>query len=104
MFLDIPLHTVVLTLQKHHQGLVDKRLIRANAKLISHDYAIGDRVFKKNYIGLSNKLTATYAGPYNVTRVHTNGTVTPQLGPHTYEGLNIRHIKSKHQPLAQAQP
>lgn len=104
MFLDIPLRADMITLQQHRQGLVDKRLIRANAKRISHDYVIGDQVHKKNYLGLLDKLTPTCSGPYPITRVHTNGTVTIQLSPHVFVRLNIRRIKPKFGPLAQAQP
>ena len=104
MFLDIPLRADVLTLQEHRQGLVDKRLLRANARRVSHDYAVGDLVFKRNYLGFSDKLTATYSGPYAVSGVHTNGTVTIQLSPNVSERINIWHVKPKFNAPAQAQP
>ena len=95
MFLDIPLIADILTLQEHRQALVDKRLLRANAGRIKHDYAVGDLVWKRNYIGLSDKLKHTVVGPFSITRVHTNGTVTIQLSASVQERINIRRICPK---------
>ena len=58
---------------------MDNLLLHANAGRIKHDYAVGDLVWKKNYIGLSDKLKHTVVGPCPITRVHTNRTVTIQL-------------------------
>ena len=95
MFLDIPLIADILAIQNNRQLLVDKRLLRANAKRIKHDYAVGDQVWKCNYLGLSDKLKPTVSGPYSVQRVHTNGTVTIGLSPHVSERINIRRIRPK---------
>ncbi len=102
MFLDIPLIADIITLQKNRQALVDKRLLRVNAGRIKHDYAVGDQVWKRNYIGLSDKLKHTVVGPYPITRVHCNGTVTIRLSPHVQERINIRRIRPKF-PLAPIQ-
>ncbi|CAB9513815.1 Retrotransposon protein [Seminavis robusta] len=53
----------ILTMQRHRQSLVDKRLLRANAKHISYDYAVDDLVYKRAYLGLSDKLKPTASGP-----------------------------------------
>ena len=95
MFLDIPLIADILAIQNNRQLLVDKRLLRANAKRIKHDYAVGDLIWKRNYIGLSDKLKPTVSGPYSIERVHTNGTVTIRLSPHVQERINIRRIRPK---------
>ncbi|CAB9499057.1 Inherit from COG: Retrotransposon protein [Seminavis robusta] len=47
----------ILAVQRHRQSLVDKRLLRANAKRISYDYAVDDLVYKRAYLGLSDKLS-----------------------------------------------
>ncbi|CAB9529899.1 unknown protein [Seminavis robusta] len=96
MFLDIPIYADILAVQRHRQSLVDKRLLRANAKRISYDYAVDDLVYKRAYLGLSDKLKPTASGPYRVSRVHTNGNVTIQLSPHQFERLNIRRVFPKH--------
>jgi hypothetical protein len=95
MFLDIPLIADILAIQNNRQLLVDKRLLRANTKRIKHDYAVGDLVWKQNYIGLLDKLKPTVSGPYPIERVHTNGTVTIRLSPHVQERINIRRICPK---------
>ncbi|CAB9497609.1 Pol polyprotein [Seminavis robusta] len=76
MFLDIPIYADILAMQRHRQSLVDKRLLRANAKRISYDYAVDDLVYKRAYLGLSDKLKPTASGPYRVSRVHTNGNIS----------------------------
>ena len=40
-----------------------------------------------------DKLDARNLGPYTVEQVHTNGTVTIRLNPHTTERLSIRRLK-----------
>ena len=95
MFLDIPLYADILAIRNNRQLLVDKRLLRANAKRLRHDYAVGDLVWKKNVLGFSDKLTPTVTGPYPIERVHTNGTVTIKLSPRISERLNIRRIRPK---------
>ena len=95
MFLDIPLVADILMIQNKRQLLVDNQLLTANAKRINHDYAVNDLIWKKNYIGLSDKLLPTARGPYPITRVHTNGTVTIRLTPTLTERINIRRIKPK---------
>ena len=95
MFLDIPLVTDIIAIQKNWQLLVDRQLLHENAKRIHHDYAVDDLVWKMNHIGLSDKLKPTVEGPFRISRVHTNGTVTIQLSPNVTERINIRRIRPK---------
>jgi hypothetical protein len=95
MFLDIPLIADILAICNNRQLLVDKRLIRENAKRIRHDYDVGHLVWKRNYLGFSDKLMPTVSGPYPIDRVHTNGTVTIRLSLNQTERINIRHICPK---------
>ena len=99
MFLDIPLIADIIAIQRNRQLQVDKRLQRENAKRIRHEYKTGDQVWKKQYIGLSDKLLDTVTGPYTITTVHTNGTVTIQLNAMTTERINIRRILPRRQRL-----
>ena len=64
MFLDIPLIADIITIQKNCQPLIDKCLLKANAKRINHDYAVDNLVYKKNYLGFSDNFKPTYKGPY----------------------------------------
>ncbi|NND94264.1 MAG: DDE-type integrase/transposase/recombinase, partial [Flavobacteriales bacterium] len=95
MYMDIPLIADILAIQRNRQNLIDKRLLRANAKRVKYEYTVDDMVYKKNYIGLSDKLKKTATGPHKITRVHTNGTVTIQLSPNVFERINIRRIFPK---------
>ncbi|CAB9531086.1 Inherit from COG: Retrotransposon protein [Seminavis robusta] len=76
MFLDIPIYADIMA--------------------VSYDYAVDNLVYKRAYLGLSDKLKPTASGPYRVSRVHTNGNVTIQLSPHQFEHLNIRRVFPKH--------
>ena len=73
------------------QTQVDRDNLRENAKRISYDYAVGDRVFVKNK-GVQRKLDPIKHGPYTITEVHTNGTVRIQRQNFT-ERINIRRLE-----------
>jgi len=55
-----------------------------------YDYAVGDEVLVKE--DKPNKLSPRLHGPYRITRVHINGTLTIQLRLHVTDRLNIRRI------------
>jgi hypothetical protein len=76
-------------IQQRKQDMINKNNERENSKRIEHDYAVGDMILKK----LSNtyKLERSKTGPYEIIRVHTNGTVTIKDGA-TTERLNICQI------------
>ena len=95
MFLDIPLIADALAIRNNRQLLVDKRLLRENAKRLRHDCATGDLVWKRNCIGFSDKLKATQHGPCEIVRAHTNGTATVRLSPLMTERINIRRVRPK---------
>ena len=94
--MDIPLVADILALQEKRQELIDKRLLKANAARISHDFSVNEEVLKKNHLGLSDKLKPAFSGPYWIAQVHTNGTVTIRLTPHETERINIRRIEPHH--------
>ena len=93
MFLDIPLIANILAIRNNRQLLVEKRLLCDNAKRIKHDYPIDNKVWKKQHLEFSDKLNPTMQGPYKITRVHTNRTVTLQLSPNVTKRINIRRIR-----------
>jgi hypothetical protein len=94
MILDIPLQADLYALQEHRQLLVNKNLINANRKRISHDYEVGEKVLKLTHsTELKNKLDARATGPYRIERIHKNCTVTLCTGTYHTERINIRRIK-----------
>ena len=93
MFLNLPLISDLEVLRQHREAAMNENLIIANSKRIIHDYAIGEKVLVKNPKGDKYKLQAKAEGPFKITRVHTNGTVTIQRTPSVTERINIRRIK-----------
>jgi hypothetical protein len=78
-------------LQKRRQELIDTRLIQANTKRFSYDYAVGDEVLRLTY--RPDKLEPRAIGPYTITKGHTNGTLSIELSPGVVERINIRRVK-----------
>ena len=98
MILDIPFVADWMLIQERRQQLVDSKLLAANRKRFNHDYRVGDLVLKLAY--KPDKLQSRAdGGPYRVDSVHTNGTVTIRLSPHTTERISIRRIKPYKAPL-----
>jgi transposase InsO family protein len=91
MILNIPLVADLQQVQRRRQQLIDHRLIKANAKRFSYDYKIGDEVLKLVYN--PDKLEPRAVGPYPITRVHTNGTLSIQISAGVIERINIRRVK-----------
>ena len=93
MLMNILLVLDIILLQNKQQELIDKRLLKANASQISHDFNIDKEVLKKRHVGLSDKLQPSFEGPYRITRVHTNSTVKIHTSPNTTERIYICRIK-----------
>ena len=76
MFMDIPFIADLLLLQDKRQTLINYNLHQENNRHRNHDYQIGDQVLE--ILPQPNKLGMLMKGPFTITRVHTNGTVTIQ--------------------------
>ena len=90
MSLDIPLLANILTIQAHHQTLVDQHLLQSNTSCVSHDYVVGEQVLKKNVLSLLDKLQPSFVGPFLITQVNMNGTCTIHLSHNVLERINIQ--------------
>jgi hypothetical protein len=64
---------------------------RENASRISHDYKVGDKALLKKPGKHLRKIEAPRTGPYTVTALYTNGTLSIQKG-HINERVNIRRL------------
>lgn len=93
MLLDIPLIADMQTLIQARQAKIDNRLLQANKKRKPHDFRVGQRVYLERPRKPGDKLRPLFTGPHDITRVHTNGTVTLRRGPNLMERVNIRRIK-----------
>jgi hypothetical protein len=72
-------HIAIWQLIKNRkQKLIDKNNKRENAKRVDYDYMVGEQVLI--YTPDPNKIEQPQEGPYPITQVHTNGTVTLQKG------------------------
>ena len=73
------------------QNLVDKANLRKNRNRVDYDYQINDEVYIKRE-GIFRKLDNPKLGPFQITDIHTNGTVRIQRGP-VNERINIRRLE-----------
>ena len=90
MILNIPFLADLALIRNRRQVLIDEQLRRANLKRHSFDYQPGQQVFLR--IKNPTKLGPRSTGPYAVTQVHTNGTITIQRRQHVTERINIRRV------------
>ena len=96
MFLDIPLIADCKMIQQHMQTLVNERLRQMNQSCRIFYYIEGQSVLKKKH--KPDKLGELTEGPYQITRVHTNGTVSIELRPNVTERINIRRVIPYREP------
>ena len=73
------------------QCQVDIDNVRENAKRVTHEYAIGNRVYVE-MTGIYRRLDYKTQGQYIITDVFTNSTVQVQQGQ-LYERMHIRRLK-----------
>ena len=73
------------------QNLVDKANLRENRNRVDYDYQVNDEVYIKRE-GIFRKLDNSKLGPFQITDIHTNGTVRIQRGP-VNERINIRRLE-----------
>jgi hypothetical protein len=63
-----------------------------NAKRISHDYQPNEEVLILNETDRISKLAPRASGPYQIIRVHTNGTLTIRRN-NNLQRINIRRVR-----------
>ena len=88
MLFDIPYIADWTAIGNRRQASVDQMNTRENSRRVDFDYAVGQKVLLKKD-GILRKAEDKYVGPYNVTQVHTNGTIRIQRGTMS-ERINIR--------------
>jgi transposase InsO family protein len=89
MLLNIPILADLQALYSKRTALVQKNLEVANRRRIRYDYQPGQRVAIKD---VRDKLGRRSEGPFLISQVHTNGTVTIQRRPGVVERINIRRL------------
>ena len=81
--------TKIVTLTRNCQAQIDCHFLCINARCLHHEYAVGQLVYKLNYG--HDKLDPIHHGPFPILRIHTNNTVTIQIGP-VHKCISIRHL------------
>ena len=78
-------------IRKRKQALIKKSNARENKARIPHQYTVGDLILLSSD-DIRRKLDSPTTGPYKITKVHENGTVTVQKGIIS-DRINIRRVK-----------
>ena len=91
MILNIPLIADLHQIHRRRQIIIDENLRRTNLRRRTMDHQPGDEIL----ILIDNPTTFQdrSIGPFPITQVHTNGTVTIQHTPHIVKHINIRQVK-----------
>lgn len=90
MIMEVPLLANLDLIRQRRQELIDINLLRTNKKRINHDFAVGEKIYVREFDPA--KLEWSQHGPYQITRVYTNGTVDIQLQGTTIDRINIRKL------------
>ncbi len=94
MLLPIPIIVNLQTLREKRQALIDQNNLKENQRRRQHDYNIGDQILILAY--KPGALDERAKGPYTISQVHTNGTVSYMLNNAVIDRINIRRIKPYH--------
>jgi hypothetical protein len=91
MVMNIPLMSDLTLIQQNRQQPIDQRLIESNRKCFADNYQPNQEVLEYK----PDKLAPCATGLYQITSVHTNGTITIQLTPHTRQWILIRNVNGE---------
>ena len=91
MMFNMPIIADWTKIGEYRQAQTRRNTARENAKRTDFDYQVGGRVLVRQD-GILRKAEVLWTGPYNITAVHTNGTIRIQRGALS-ERLNIRRVK-----------
>lgn len=94
MLLPIPLLADYNLIRERRQAVIDDNARKANLRRRFHDYKIGDEVLL--LLKPLGTLGPKTEGPYTITQVHSNGTITILRAPNITERLSIRRVKPYH--------
>jgi len=91
MLLDIPFVADLLLLREQRQQRIDYNLKRENSRRRNFDYVAGQQAWIKKYNPAT--LQVRKEGPFLITQIHTNGTVTLRRRGNVVERINIRRLE-----------
>ena len=91
MLLNIPTIVDLQQIADKRRAIADRNNLKENRRRRYKNYNIGDEVLI--LVHKPTKMGARAIGPYTITQVHVNGTVTIQRRANVTERINIRRIK-----------
>ncbi len=91
MLLNVPLQAQVDTIVARRQMIINANNNRENRKRYEYQYHNNDQILIRN--DADAKMDSKFRGPFRITHVHDNGTVTIQMRPNVSQRINIRRIK-----------
>ena len=97
MLLNVPLIADWKAIQKNMEKIVNKALLKSNQKRINYDYHIRQKILKYDN-SIAGKLESKRTGPFEISQVHTNGTVTILLHPGISERINFQRTIPYREP------
>ena len=89
--LPVPIAADYNLIRERRQAVIDDNNRRANLRRRFHDYSVDDQVLL--ILPKTSKLREKTSGPFRITQVHINGTVTIERLPNVYERVNVRRLK-----------
>jgi hypothetical protein len=92
MLFDIPFIVDWRKIGEHRQELTDLNTVHENKGRIDYDYKVAQKILVRNKGILCKNQSIWQKGPWTITTVHTNGTITIQRRSKE-ERLNIRRVK-----------
>ena len=91
MLLNLPVVVHFDRINQRRQAIADRNNALENRRRRHKNYNIGDEVLILAHN--PTKMGARANGPFTITQVHVNGTVTIQRRPNVFERINIRRLK-----------
>ena len=93
MLLPIPIIADLTNLRERRQSSIDQGALRENRRRRPHEYNVGDQILIIAYKPNARALDPKATGPFTLTQVHTNGTVSFLRNAEVVERINIRRVK-----------
>ena len=88
-------------IRERRQQIVDYNAARANMKRVTHDYQPTQKVLLIHRD--ADKLAESTSGPFEIERVHVNGTLTLRVAPGITDKFNIRRVRPYFEQEQEAQ-
>ena len=91
MMLPIPLLVDYNLICQKRQAVIDENNHHANLCRSFKDYTVGEEVL---ILVSDPAIFSPHAqGPFEITEVHTNGTITIRCAPDVFERINVRRVR-----------